>query len=404
MREQSMSELDNVVCRCITSGINCIEDISFVLALDVRIVEAEIAELLLSGILEEKDGMFYLTENGSLLYKRNMKVEKVKEEFLVAVNAVTGEWSVSLGERLSKVQISKDTVCLQPLRTVVKHEIEENRELFTALQREHSVNIVSIQLLDYIAVNYQEETILFYRNDAEQILFALYNNEKEELDISLGKVLIERYQRRELLEIMQAESVLRMLDQKFMQDNPHLSKVERNYKYCRNKEIRELFKNIFDIAQKSVFLVSPWIDNNNYVMTEEVLSKMEYALKERGIKITIGYGYLSPEKMEKKRSLYVKEKENGSFYDKDWETEIMAQKLKARFGKYKNFTIFYIGTHEKILSYDETYTLIGSYNLLSYDGGEQHKYKGFSFRYEGGVMIEDAEFARSVWEEFERLL
>jgi len=156
MSEQPMSELDNVVCRCITSEINTIEDIAFVLALDVRIVEAEIEELLLSGILLEKDGTLYLTENGSLLHKRNMKVENVKEEFFVAINAVTGEWSVSVGERLSKAQISKDAVCLQPLRTVVKHELEENRELLTALQREHSVNIASIKLLDYITVNYQE--------------------------------------------------------------------------------------------------------------------------------------------------------------------------------------------------------------------------------------------------------
>ena len=74
----------------------------------------------------------------------------------------------------------------------------------------------------------------------------------------------------------------------------------------------------------------------------------------------------------------------------------MAQKLKKRFGKYENFKVFYVGTHEKILSYDERYTLVGSYNLLSYDGGESEGYKGFHFRYEGGVMIDDSEFARYV--------
>lgn len=35
--------------------------------------------------------------------------------------------------------------------------------------------------------------------------------------------------------------------------------------------------------------------------------------------------------------------------DKDWQTELMAQKLMNRFGKYENFSMVYMGTHKKIL-------------------------------------------------------
>ena len=35
--------------------------------------------------------------------------------------------------------------------------------------------------------------------------------------------------------------------------------------------------------------------------------------------------------------------------DKDWQTELMAQKLMNRFGKYDNFSMVYMGTHKKIL-------------------------------------------------------
>lgn len=84
--------------------------------------------------------------------------------------------------------------------------------------------------------------------------------------------------------------------------------------------------------------------------------------------------------------------------NKDWNTELAAEKLRKRFGKYSNFSISYIGTHEKILCIDDKYTLVGSYNLLSYDGGEKDKYKGKRFRFEGGVLIEDVELARYIKE------
>ena len=69
--------------------------------------------------------------------------------------------------------------------------------------------------------------------------------------------------------------------------------------------------------------------------------------------------------------------------DKDWQTELMAEKLKKRFARYENFSMTYIGTHEKVLCIDERYTLVGSYH----------------FRFEGGVMIDDAEFAKHVIKE-----
>ena len=398
--EAPMSELDDVVCRCVEREINTREDIAFVLALDMRIIAAEIEELVLAGILTEENGKFYLTESGASLHKKNAKTAKIKQEFPIFINAITGECALSDWDWLAQMDIPQNAVCLQPLQTVRRKEMEHKTELFTTLQTRYHTNIVSMELLDYQRIYYQKETILFYKNDAGQILFALYHDEKEELDISLAKVLTEKYQRRELLEIMQAETALRALDETFIKETARLSGIKRNYKYYRNKQIRELFKNIFDIAEKSVFLVSPWIDNNNYVMTEEVLSKIEQALKERGIRIVIGYGYISPEQMEQKREWYAKHPGyRVSFRDREWETELMARKLQERFGKYDNFSLVYVGTHEKILSYDEKYTLIGSYNLLSYDGGESRNYRGFSFRYEGGVMIEDAEFARDVREE-----
>lgn len=102
-----------------------------------------------------------------------------------------------------------------------------------------------------------------------------------------------------------------------------------NHKYYRNKETRELFKNSFDTAEKSIYIISPWIDNNNYVMTDELIKKMENALADRKIVITIGYGYISKERLEKKRKAYGQAKDEKSMRkDKDWQTHLMAEKLK----------------------------------------------------------------------------
>ena len=62
-------------------------------------------------------------------------------------------------------------------------------------------------------------------------------------------------------------------------------------KYYRNKELRELFKNVFKIAEKSIYIISPWIDNNNFVINKELIQRMEDALKNRPL--GAGGGFLS---------------------------------------------------------------------------------------------------------------
>lgn len=404
MAKHPMSELDMFFCKCIERGIDTEADIAFVLALSYQIVEGGIEELIQNGIISKREDKLFFTEDGKRLYRQNSKIEKITREFNVNMNGITGEWSLIEIEEVIDSEVAVSGIRLQPIKTIVQLDIENNEEIIQALQCKYDVQVLSMSLLDYQNIHYQEETIIFYKNDERRILFSLYDNKTQELDILLADALLKRYERRELLDIMQAESYIQGIEEKFIHNDKLLSKYdvfkETKHTYYRNQEIRELFKRVFDIAEKSVFLVSPWIDNNNYVMTEEILSKMEYALKEKGIKISIGYGYISEEKMKKKRMQYTSSTIKGNpERDKDWQTELMAQKLKQRLGKYDKFSIFYVGTHEKVLSYDDRYTLVGSYNLLSYDGGESEDYKGLHFRFEGGVMIDDSEFAQYVQNE-----
>ena len=399
-----MSELDVFFCKCIENGINTEKDIAFILALNYGIVEGEVEELIQNGIILKQEDILLFTEMGKLMYQQKNKMQTIMQEYIVNMNGITGEWSVELTEGIKESQILSNVIKLYPIKTAIKIDIENNEDVLRSLEKINNVHILSVSLLDYKTIYYIEKTILFFKNDNNQILFSLYDDKTQDLDIKLADTLLKKYKRRELFEIMQVESIIHRIEDNFIQNNRLLSNYDSLYKkshtYYRNQEIRELFKSVFDIAEKKIFIVSPWIDNTNFVMTEELMSKIEFALKEKGIEISIGYGYISKEKMKKKRKQYA----SGNMYenpkeDKDWQTELMAQKLKERFRKYDNFKIFYVGTHEKVLSYDDRYTLVGSYNLLSYDGGESNKYKGVGYRFEGAVFIDDSEFAKHVQSE-----
>ena len=313
IEQQPMSELDVFFCKCIEHEINTEVDIAFVLALDYQIVEGEVEELIQNGIIIKKEERLFFTEEGKQLYQQNSKKEKISREFTVNMNGITGKWSVTEIEGIIDSQIPKNAIRLQPIKTVIQIDIENNEEVIQALQYENNVHIVSVSLLDYKSIHYMEETIIFYKNNENRILFSLYDNKNQELDIMLADELLKKYQRRELFDIMYAETGIQGIEENFIQENKLLSKYgvfkKTTHTYYRNKEIRELFKGVFDIAEKSVFLISPWIDNNNYVMTEEILSRIEYALKEKGIRIFIGYGYISEEKMEKKEISSMKDLE-----------------------------------------------------------------------------------------------
>lgn len=398
-KEQPMSELDRIFCKCILCGIDCAEDISFVLSLDTGITKGELAELAGAGIVEEKDGKFRLTESGKISFEKKSKVEVLVQEYPVYLNAITGEWSIEEQGDTKEAAVANTSIRLAPVRTAVREDIENHDVIRQNIQEKYEIYVISVQLLDYKVLMYQEERILFYENDAHKILFAFYNVRKNELDTVLADSLLKKYKRREVLELMQAEKHLEVARNRLIQENQLLSEYKGGLQhsgYLRNRDIRELLKRVLDEAEKEIFIISPWL--NHFVLNDLFLSKMENALR-RGVSVTIGYGYISEEEMKKRCSRYkIKKNKKEMEADREWRSLAMAQDLQKRFASYASFQIFYVkeGTHEKVLSYDEKYTLMGSYNLLSYDGGEQRNYQGFYFRSECGVLIENADFARDV--------
>lgn len=413
-KEYSMSEIDKFVCMCVDRGVNTAKDISFVLSLDKEITSGEIERLVLGGILSLQGEILAFTKFGKECFLKKSRIDKEIKEFSVFMNAVTGEWMIEEENFISEKMLTETGIRISPIKAVGKQEIENNNNILKKLEIAYETNILQIKLLDYKVIVYQKETILFYENDIGKILFEIFDEEKEELDLNVSSALRKRYEKREILELMQAEkhieSAKTTLLELLKEEHPatNLKPLKSNLRYMRNQEIRELFLKKLDEVEQHIFIISPWI--TDFVVDEGMVEKFETILK-RGVKVDIGYGYASLEKMKWKIQKYEKkvytEKEKSKIeeqkeYDREYQSWNMSLMLKEKLKDYENFHIFYVleGTHEKIFCYDDTHIFIGSLNLLSYDGGEQENYSGFQFRYEGGVLIEDKMFALEVMNDF----
>ena len=121
------------------------------------------------------------------------------------------------------------------------------------------------------------------------------NYQTEKIDDSLSKALTEKYEKQKLLEILEVEKWIKEPEKDMLKISKISKENIKNIKILGNKEIRELFKGIFDNAQKSVFIVSPWLSEK--IVTEEFIDSIEKALSKRKLSITIVYGMTSWRKL-----------------------------------------------------------------------------------------------------------
>lgn len=141
-----------------------------------------------------------------------------------------------------------------------------------------------------------------------------------------------------------------------------LNEISNKYEeyHLHNKEIRDKFIKAFSESKYELNIASPWM--NNYVVNDELISKME-SLLIRGASIKIIYGI-----------------ENKSYFSegdsKNINVDRIAQKLNERFIIYGDkFKIKKVNSHNKLLICDESYYIETSFNLLSFAGEYDEKSK-----------------------------
>ena len=135
--------------------------------------------------------------------------------------------------------------------------------------------------------------------------------------------------------------------------------------YLMNDQLKPMFLNTFQIAEKEIDLICPWM--NRRVINEEMILRFRRAIS-RGVKIKICYG-IGTEVSDTRQT----------------ETEKTVDMLKSRFADSDLISFNKGNTHIKYLICDDKYMMVGSYNLLSFAAD----YEDDDVREEGMEFIVD---------------
>lgn len=401
-------------CRLVLEGIFRMEDIAFVLGLDENIVFKVAAELEKSGIIYiETDELSQskicgFTQTGKQLYQKEEKIAVEKKQMTVFFNTVSQNIENGSCECYEQ-KMPNEYFKIEPFFIPQNEEEQTQKLLVPQLQ----VMFPDKSRLEEFIIGKKEvyykryHMMLYCMEDKPSICFELYDRNKKCFDTSAKIALQKKFSQGKLPRMTEIFC-------KAQEGNYYLTDFEKQFgmkpvkiQYLMNREIRELVKNIFKLAQNSLLIVSPWISNDEaYVMSEEFIQQMEMALKEKKLTFTLAYGYKNQEFVNKLTDKYLAGEivfRDKCYQDnqREIQTELAARNLKERFSKYPNFQTLFRHTHEKVLCYDEKVSLVGSFNYFSYDGGEKSNYEGIHFRKEGAVLIEDEFFAKSLLEKIQ---
>lgn len=395
-----MPKPEKILCDCIQAGVCKIEEINFVLSVDLKIVEKMVERLIQSQILKMETGVLKFTEEGKVLYRSNLRPVREENSIPVGFNLITGEWQL-LEEDIFQNEVNVSGVKLEVRKSLKIDDQQQMRALRKLITEKVLIKntLEDLNISRRKVLGYKHELLLLYVNDHGEINHLVYDPRAENFDFEISRYLQESYSDQRLKELEPIQNLLA----KEKQVVEEFHQPIQSLRYLQNREIREITKYLFQNAEKSVYIISPWLGTEDFVLTEEFLEQMEMGLNKKKLEIHIMYGYVSKEKLE---YLIMKDQQEEEAYhlgkgkhyikNREVQTQETADKLRIRFSNYQNFHISYRNTHEKVLCYDDRYCLIGSYNYLSYDGGEKNNYQGFNFRKEGAVFIEDEDFTKDL--------
>ena len=208
-----------------------------------------------------------------------------------------------------------------------------------------------------------------------------YEEENKQLHITLEDAQTSNRQIRE-----EHDLLTHKLEE--LQKSYHTISRDNTCRFYSKSQCRNEFKSSFYHAQKTLLIISPWI--NQYIY-DDIRNDIRHALA-RGVSITIGYGIEEEKNMREyynklnaNEYLSTEEKRNAVTYK-------LARQLQNEFSTMKDFCIFNANSHEKILSYDHKITLVGSFNFLTYSG--------IGTREESAVCVPGEAFANEVYAKF----
>lgn len=364
---------EEFICRLLLEGVNREEDIMKVLGLDRQTFDVVIEDLLNQNYLVDIDSYLKFSQLGEEFVKKRIKNKKVGTRVKMYYDGVLDRFIYDNQEErhrfLSLDALEREEGLVLPrfspklktndksLMDRIKFEIVFDK-VFDEKLRPEDLDIKDVRLLRELELFFHRYKISVYMNSNSRPKFLVHDYcgmDYSNSDISrFVEVLYEEDSLDNFLKLEDSDlgKVSRSKGEKLNQTELDINikeEPEVKLEYLKNKEIKKRFNYYVDNAQTSLYITSPWI--NGGVVDKNLMDRFERLLK-KNVEIKIIYGMPNKNKS-----------------DADTQTEKMAKKLKKRYKSYGDlFKMKHGDTHEKIVICDKKYMMLGSFNLLSFNG------------------------------------
>ena len=439
-RKKELGLIQEFCLKYIKAGAKNVNNLTNFLGLDEKVIISNLLDLHHLDIVNYRfdSKLVSLTSKGiEILEKNNFNVPQ-SLDYTFLVDGLTCEYQIN--QRLDKIDRIKNNSHIIPFVSskptidninikLVKNTINKQQQLNKSSYLDGE--ILSIKGIDKVEKLYRKLNVLVFGNDKGEYELQVYdiNKRKENYETKLMSMLKSNFKIIPTLEydseiydangsllnndtieklvfkedsldenihdleqkVEEAENVDVSNEEEYLSKTMQIQELTEELEKERRKqkskpilintyEHRPILIRALKEAKKQVVIVSPWIKETatDYELRAEIQKTIE-----RNVKVVICYG------ISKK-------------IDEDVNYAVgLLRKLKENKIYGKNLALILLGnTHEKLLICDDKFTVITSFNWLSFKGD-----KNRGFRQETGTYVEDVDFTKNATENLqERIL
>lgn len=367
-----------------------LENISELLRVDSLFVRDIVKQMMDLGIVENKQGVYYLTPIGEEQYKAGTilsqpETERISFDYSPFNQAVLLEervnqwikedWEIE-GYRFADEEHALTGEVLSP--EVLRQYVEQSGKPFEVGGSEKIIS--KIEPLQLVQTKY-----------AKCIEFQLYDMAENKVYARIWNGAFGRWDERFEEEITEAESdkwkaeydeaIIAHFPERYdyirNQFNQNKKTNKQSVEIYRGRDIREKFLHSFTQTKRKMLMVSPWI-SSNVIDTDMIKRLQKFAKQKKTLYISWGIA------------------KNRESEDRSPSTSLLnkLKSIKHEDGTQAVFVRWFGNQHNKEIVIDDKTHLLGSFNWLSYRGD-------YDIRHESVVVLEDETIIQSTTEYIE---
>lgn len=432
LKKKSIGILEEFLLKLIDLDIRKSNELSNILGIEESLVHTGVSNLFKSDLILFLFGEARITNKGKIALEDSKLILPQKVNFTLLFDALTGEFSADRGTFSSSEIKEKQFHAFRPYKSAPFLEELNFNDIARLIKKQKKEylddsldgDLISIDKIEKNYISYKKRNLLIYADKYNKFDIKVFDGFDREVEYE--NVILKMQEdginqlpldRKALLEEIPESSLINLLtddvkneakeNQKLTQTlnlkskalnekilnyeevmsvpenipeeeffsktqeikdlriklEEYESKMNSNTRYIETYEHRSLLINSLANAQKFVVILSPWIKFSGF---DSELQKSILSALNRNVKILIGYGI-------------------GQQDDSDPRAIAKLSNLsKTSVGK-KNLIFKKLGnTHEKVLFVDGLYTVITSFNWLSFRGNPE-----WGFRQESGIYTEN---------------